>query len=255
MPLEILVIPALSDNYNFLLHDPLSGETVVVDPSEAAPINAALQAHGWKLTAIWNTHHHADHVGGNRELIAKWQCPVLGYGPDAARIPGITQHVAEGETVRLGNVEAEVLFIPGHTLGHIAYHFPSEHALFCGDTLFSLGCGRLFEGTPQQMHASLTKLAALPDETRVYCAHEYTASNGRFAQTLEPGNADLQRRVREVERLRGEGIPTIPSTIGAEKNANPFLRAGSSEIRGKLEMRNAADVDVFAEIRRRKDTF
>lgn len=255
MSLEILVIPALSDNYNFLLHDTVSGQTAVVDPSEAAPIQAVLATRGWKLNTILNTHHHPDHIGGNRELVAAWGCDVVGFGPDAARIPAITRHVQQGDVVRVGESVANVLFIPGHTLGHIAYYFAESHALFCGDTLFSLGCGRLFEGTPEQMFHSLQQLAALPDDTMVYCAHEYTASNGAFAQTLEPANADLQRRVREVALLRADGAFTIPTSMGVEKRTNPFLRTESADIRRMLGMQDASPVQVFAEIRRRKDHY
>lgn len=255
MPLEIVQIPALSDNYNYLLHDHESGKTAAVDPSEAAPTLHALQQRGWRLDMILNTHHHGDHVGGNRALQQQFDCEIYGYGPDAARIPGITHRLEEGDTVSVGAATAEVLFVPGHTLGHIAYHFAAEQALFCGDTLFSMGCGRLFEGTPTQMYSSLHRLAALPEGTRVYCAHEYTESNGRFALTLEPRNAALRQRMNTVQALRARGEPTVPSTMGEERATNPFLRSDAEEIRATLHMVDAEAVDVFAEIRRRKDVF
>lgn len=255
MALEVVRIPALSDNYNYLLHDTATGGTAVVDPSEAEPVLAALEQRGWTLDAILNTHHHNDHVGGNAELQRRFGCATYGYGPDAHRIPGITHRLEDGDRVSLGESRAEVLFVPGHTLGHIAYHFAADKALFCGDTLFSLGCGRLFEGTPEQMHHSLQRLAALPPDTRVYCAHEYTQSNGDFALTLEPHNAPLQRRMEEVRALRARGEATVPSLLADELAANPFLRTESAEIRGTLDMKDAAAVQVFAEIRRRKDSF
>lgn len=240
MPLEILILPVLQDNYIFLLHEPRARATAVVDPAEAGPVLAALRKRGWTLDMILNTHHHGDHVGGNRELQAATGCAIVGYGPDAHRIPGITRRVEDGDTVAVGEELAHVLFVPGHTLGHIAYHFPSSRALFCGDTLFSLGCGRLFEGTPEQMRASLTRLAVLPDDTRVYCAHEYTEKNGHFALLHDPGNGALQERMREVTELRKQGKPTIPTTIGGEKAANPFLRC---------------DLETFSRLRERRNSF
>ena len=193
--------------------------------------------------------------GGNLALKQATAQSVVGAEKDRARIPGIDQGVGDGETFRLGPHEARVLEIPGHTSGHIAYWFEAARAVFTGDTLFRMGCGRLFEGTPATMWASLTKLMALPDDTRIYCGHEYTLNNGRFALTLEPGNADLQVRMRSAELMRSEGQPTVPASLALEKKTNPFLRAGSPEIRESLGMKSASDEDVFAEIRRRKDAF
>lgn len=239
--LKLLVQPLLSDNYAYLVHDLLSGQTAAIDPSEAKPILKSLQEKNWQLTHIFSTHHHWDHTGGNLALKQATGCEVVGYTDDAERIPGITQKVEDGQRFAWGGETVEVLFIPGHTLGHIAYYFPQSGWVFCGDTLFSLGCGRLFEGTAEQMYASLQRLAALPDDTKVYCGHEYTEANGQFAITVEPDNLMLQQRMAEVKRLRAQALPTIPSTIRGEKATNPFLRATSAE--------------VFAEIRKKKDAF
>lgn len=255
MTLDILQIPARSDNYIYLLHDAASGETAAVDPADGEPVLRALADRRWRLTHILNTHHHGDHTGGNRTLKGITGCRIHGYGPDASRIPAIDQHLQDGDRLRIGTAEAEVLFIPGHTLGHIAYYFAAEKLLFCGDTLFSMGCGRLFEGTPAQMHHSLGRLAALPDDVRVYCGHEYSESNGKFALMLEPGNAALQKRMEEVRVLRAQGKPTVPTTLAQEKATNPFLRTHSQEIRRNLAMPDAGAEAVFTEIRRRKDAF
>lgn len=255
MPLEIIQIPALNDNYNYLLHDRATGKTAAVDPSEAEPTRRALEQRGWGLDIILNTHHHGDHVGGNLALQQQYGCAIYGYAADAARIPGITRRLDDEETITVGESVAQVLFVPGHTRGHIAYYFADDGALFCGDTLFGMGCGRLFEGTPQQMHASLRRLQALPEGTLVYCAHEYTEANGRFALTLEPQNPHLQQRMVEVRALRRQGRPTVPSTLAEEKRTNPFLREDSPEIRRVLAMEDAPSASVFAEIRRRKDVF
>jgi hydroxyacylglutathione hydrolase len=225
---EIVRLPALSDNYIWLVHEPESGETMVVDPAEAAPVLAALEARGWRLTQIWNTHWHPDHTGGNAALKAATGCLVTGPAAEAARIPTLDRQVGEGDRVRLGAVEAEVLEVPAHTAGHIAYHLPTESAAFVGDTLFAMGCGRLFEGTAEQMHSNLQRLALLPPETRVYCAHEYTLSNGRFAVTVEPENEALRRRLGEVEAARAAGEATVPTTIALERSTNPFMRARSA---------------------------
>jgi hydroxyacylglutathione hydrolase len=253
--LEVHQIPCLKDNYGYLVHDPDSGLTASIDTPDAAAIERALTERGWRLDYILNTHHHFDHAGGNLALKKKTGCVIVGSRNDAARIPGIDVRVGEGDTFDLGRHRARILETPGHTVGHICYVFDDDRAAFVGDTLFSLGCGRLFEGTPQQMWGSLQKLRGLPDDMRVYCAHEYTESNGRFAATMEPGNAELAARMREVAALRAAGRPTVPSTIGVEKATNPFLRPESAELRVTLELPGAADADVLGETRRRKDRF
>ncbi len=253
--LEIVQIPVLNDNYVYLAHEPLSGAVGVVDPSVAEPVEAELQRRNWRLTHVINTHHHADHTGGNLRLKARYAATVVGPRADRARIPGIDIDVGDGEEWLFGRESARVYDVPGHTRGHIAYWFSESRALFCGDTMFSLGCGRLFEGTPAQMWASLGKLRALPDDTRVYCAHEYTENNGRFARTVDPDNPDLARRIAEVKRLRAQGLPTVPSLLGEERRANPFLRADRPELARSLGLPAGDPVAVFAEVRRRKDAF
>jgi len=253
--MQIALVPLLTDNYGYLLHDPASGETGIVDPSEAAPVLAAARERGWRLTHILNTHHHHDHTGGNLALKQATGAAIVGPAPDRARIPGIDIALDEGETFRLGGAAAEILFIPGHTRGHIAFHFRGEKAVFCGDTLFSLGCGRMFEGTAPMMWASLDKLRRLPAETRIYCGHEYTAANARFAVSIDPDNEALRRREGAVAALRGRGEPTIPSTMGEERLANPFLRADDPGLAAAMGLPDAPPSDVFGEIRRRKDNF
>jgi hydroxyacylglutathione hydrolase len=253
--LEIALVPCLRDNYAYLLRDPEEDFCAVVDPSEATPVRAALNVRSWRLTHILNTHHHPDHTGGNAELKAEFGARVIGPGKDRARIPALDEGVEESSAVALGSHRAHVLEIPAHTRAHIAFVFEEDDAVFTGDTLFAMGCGRLFEGTPEMMWRSLSKLMTLPDSMRVYCGHEYTWNNGRFALTLEPGNPDLAERMREIEKLRAAGSPTVPSTIGLEKRTNPFLRPYSPEIRRTLNMPGASDVEVFAEMRSRKDRF
>lgn len=253
--LKIHQIPCLQDNYAYLINDPAANITAAIDTPDVAAIERGLKETGWNLDYILNTHHHRDHAGGNLALKRKTACKIYGAGADADRLPGIDKHVAEGDVFYLGGLRARVLETPGHTRAHICWVFEDEHVVFVGDTLFSMGCGRLFEGTAEQMWQSLQKLMALPDETRVYCAHEYTQANGRFAQTLEAHNPDLQARMKEVERLRKAGRPTVPTTIGLEKRTNPFLRPASPELREALGMNGADDVAVFAATRRRKDEF
>jgi hydroxyacylglutathione hydrolase len=239
--LEIVRIPVLSDNYVWLAHERESGETMVVDPAVAAPVLEATVARGWRISQIWNTHWHPDHTGGNAEIKAATGAVITGPRAEAARIPTLDVQVGEGDRVRLGALEAEVLEVPAHTAGHIAYHLASEGVIFVGDTLFAMGCGRLFEGDAAQMFANMTRLAALPDETEVYCAHEYTLSNGRYAVVAEPENAAIVTRLAAVEAARERGEATVPTTIALERATNPFMRARTAE---ELAARRAAK-DAF----------
>jgi hydroxyacylglutathione hydrolase len=243
----------LEDNYGVLLHDPQSGATAAIDAPEAAPIEAALAATGWRLSDILVTHHHADHTGGIAALKQKHRCRVVAPHGEAARIPLVDETVRENDCVKVGGLEGSVLETPGHTAGHISYTFPADKLAFVGDTLFSIGCGRVIEGTPEMMWQSLLKLRALPDDTRIYCGHEYTRSNVRFARTIEPDNAALATREREVEKLLAAHEPTIPSTIGEEKAANPFLRADVPEVARAVGLAGMPAWQVFAEIRERKN--
>lgn len=239
--LEIVRIPVLSDNYVWLAHERESGETMVVDPAVAAPALEAAAARGWRISQIWNTHWHPDHTGGNAEIKAATGAVITGPRAEAARIPTLDVQVGEGDRVRLGALEAEVLEVPAHTAGHIAYHLASEAVIFVGDTLFAMGCGRLFEGDAAQMFANMTRLAALPDETQVYCAHEYTLSNGRYAVVAEPENAAIAARLAAVEAARERGEATVPTTIALERATNPFMRARTAD---ELAARRAAK-DAF----------
>lgn len=240
--LQVTQIPVLQDNYLFVAQDKATGKTAVVDPAVAEPVLELLrESDDMWLDYILNTHHHADHVGGNWDLIKATGCEVVGYREDAERIPGISIELRDGDTFKLGESVAEVMFVPGHTLGHIAYWFKEDKILFCGDTLFAMGCGRLFEGTPEQMFDSLNKIAALPDDTTIYCAHEYTEANGNFALSVEPDNNALKERMQQVHRLRERHIPTIPTELGLERKTNPFLRCANS--------------NEFAEVRAKKDRF
>ena len=251
--LGIEIIPILRDNYAFLLTDEATGVTAVVDPGEAGPVLDRLGQGGRELDWILITHHHGDHTGGSAELKARTGCRIVGPEAEAARIPGLDVGVSEGETFELGASRAALIATPGHTVGPISYHFPDAQALFCGDTLFVMGCGRLIEGDAPTMWASLEKLMALPDATRVYCGHEYTLANARFAVTVDPENHALRDRLRAVEAARDAGRPTVPSTLAEEKATNPFLRAGDPAIRRQLGLEGASNAAVFAEIRRRKD--
>jgi hydroxyacylglutathione hydrolase len=253
--LEVHQIPVLSDNYVYVARDPETGACAAVDPAVAGPVLNALDRLGWSLTMILNTHHHHDHVGGNLEIKNATGCTIFGNRADARRIPGIDVGVGEGDEVAIGSQIARVIEISGHTVGHIAYWFEEARTLFCGDTLFALGCGRLFEGTAAQMWSSLGKLRALPNDTLVYCAHEYTQSNAAFALTVEPGNPALQARTEEVRALRAAGRPTVPSTMAEERATNPFLRADDEGLKRAAGLAGRDDVAVFAEIRRRKDMF
>ena len=223
--LEVVRIPVLSDNYVWLLHDPTNGETVAIDPAVAEPVLEAAAVRGWTIDQIWNTHWHGDHVGGNAAIKAATDCVITGPAAEADKIATLDRLVGEGDTVRIGDHVATVMAVPAHTAGHIAYHLADARMAFVGDTLFAMGCGRLFEGTAAQMFANMERLAALPDDTAVYCAHEYTLSNGRFALMVEPDNVALVQRVAVVEAQRARGEATVPTTIGLERDTNIFMRA------------------------------
>ncbi|MGZ5001237.1 MAG: hydroxyacylglutathione hydrolase [Methylomonas sp.] len=254
--LEIIQIPVLSDNYIYLLHEPVSGKTAAIDPADAEPVLSAVRERGWQLSHVLNTHHHVDHVGGNLQLKQQTGCKIVGAKADRQRIPGIDIEVGEGDRINLGDQTLEVIATPGHTVGHIVYYCADSEALFCGDTLFSMGCGRLFEGSAEQMWHSLQRLKALPASTRIYCAHEYTQANGRFAKTLEAGNPDLQKRIVEVGQFRSQNLSTLPSTIALELATNPFLREDSPVIRKAIgSHEDQSPIEVFAQIRRLKDHF
>lgn len=253
--LQIHQIPVLQDNFIYLMREPVSGAVGVVDPAVAGPVLDLAQRLAWKITHIFNTHHHDDHVGGNMDIKQATGCTIVGPGHDPDRIPGMDVPVKDGETYNFGNAPAKVFFVPGHTSGHIAYWFKDSAALFSGDTLFSIGCGRLFEGTAQQMWTSLSRLRDLPPETQIYCAHEYTTSNIRFAVSVDPDNAALRKREAEVKALRSVGKFSVPSTLGEERAANPFLRADAPELAAAMGMSGRSAVDVFAEVRKRKDNF
>lgn len=253
--LQIYQFTCLSDNFGVLIHDPVSGATASIDAPEEAPILRVLGETGWRLTDIFVTHHHDDHVAGVPGLKARLEARVVGPAAEAAKIPGLDVAVREGSALEFAGHRVEVLETPGHTAGHVAYVIPDAAAAFVGDTLFALGCGRVFEGTPAEMWASLKKLRALPPETEVYCGHEYTLSNARFAVTVDPGNPALQARVAEVERLRADGLPTLPTTIGREIETNPFLRADDPAVAAAVGLSGADPVAVFAELRSRKNSF
>jgi len=238
---RIVRIPVLQDNYVWLVHEPESGEVVVIDPSVAQPVLAEAKGQGWTITQIWNTHWHPDHTGGNAAIKAATGCLVTGPAAEAERIPTLDRGVSEGDLVSLGPIEAIVMEVPAHTAGHIAFHLPSEKTIFVGDTLFAMGCGRLFEGDAAQMYNNMGRLAQLPRDTLVYCAHEYTLANGRFAVTVEPDNEALALRLEMVEAARAAGVATVPTTIALELATNPFMRASS--------------VEEFAERRQGKDAF
>lgn len=253
MPLEIVTVPCLRDNYAFVARDPETGATACIDVPEAAPILAALKARGWGLDDILLTHHHPDHVDGVAELVAATGARVTGAAADAHRLPPLDHAVAPGDTVQVGSVAGKVLDVSGHTVGHVAFVFPG--AAFTADSLMALGCGRLFEGSAAQMWDSLQRLAALPPETLICSGHEYTAANARFALTIEPGNPRLVERAEAVRAARDAGRPTVPSTLADELATNPFLRAHLPEIKAALGLDTASDAEAFAEIRARKDRF
>lgn len=253
MAAEIRVFPCLSDNFGYLIHDPQSLKTAAIDAPEAGPILKVLQREGWKLTDILVTHHHADHVGGIAELKKTYGCKVTAPHDQGTAIPHVDIRVAEGDTVQVGALMARVLETPGHTLDHICYVFDSELALFSADTLFSGGCGRVFEGTYPMMWQSLKKLRTLPDDYRVYCGHEYTAANMKFCLGIDAHNEALQKRADEVTQLRAAGKPTIPVLLGLEKKTNVFLRADDPAIAAAVRLKGFSEDDVFAELRERKN--
>jgi hydroxyacylglutathione hydrolase len=253
MAAEIRTFSCLSDNFGYLIHDGATNATASIDAPEAGPIIAALEREGWTLTDILITHHHGDHVGGVAELKQKYGCRVVAPHDKSTRIANVDLRVANGDVVKVGDLLARVVETPGHTLDHVSYVFDGEKALFAADTLFSIGCGRVFEGSYPMMWDSLLKLRTLPDDFKLYCGHEYTASNVKFALTVEPDNAALQARADEVKRLRADNKPTIPSLLGEEKKANVFLRADDPAVAVKLHMKGASAVDVFRELRERKN--
>ncbi len=253
--LDIRQIPVLNDNYVYLIREPASGAVAVVDPAVPEPVMEEADRLGWSITHILNTHHHGDHVGGNKRIKDATGCTIVGPRADAARIPGIDVQVGDGDSFQFGGETATVFDVPGHTRGHIAFWFEASDALFCGDTLFALGCGRMFEGNPDQFWTSLSKLRALPDETRVYCAHEYTQANARFALSVDGRNQALIERSKLIDAARARSEPTVPSLLGDEKATNPFLRADNPVLAANLGMAGQDPVAVFAEVRARKDSF
>jgi hydroxyacylglutathione hydrolase len=255
MPAETKLFRCLKDNYGVLIHDSASGATAAIDAPEAAPVETALKATGWKLTDILVTHHHADHTDGIAELKKKYNCRVVAPKAEAGKIPLVDETVSEGDKVSVGTLSANVIETPGHTLGHITYWFHGDKLAFAGDTLFSIGCGRVIEGTPEMMWTSLKKLRDLPGDTQVYCGHEYTMANIKFAQTIEPDNKTLTARAAQAAKQIADGQWTIPTTIDEEKAANPFLRADVPAIATAVGMSGKSAVEVFAEVRARKNKF
>lgn len=253
MAADIRIVPCLSDNFGYLVHDPATGATASIDAPEAAPLIAALEKEGWKLTDILVTHHHADHVGGIAELKQKYQCRVVAPHDANAKIADVDLRVEEGDVVKVGGLSARVFETPGHTLDHISYVFDDDRVLFAADTLFSIGCGRVFEGTYPMMWQSLKKLRTLPDDYRVYCGHEYTASNMKFCLGIDPTNEALKKRADEVTQLRAVGKPTIPVLLGLEKKTNVFLRADDPAIASAVRLKGFSEDDVFGELRERKN--
>ena len=255
MTLELMTIPCLSDNYAYLIHDSSTGATGLVDAPEARPILQALENKGWELSHILITHHHHDHIGAVSELRAATSARVIGCGADAHRLPPLDVQVAEGEAVQIGGETGYVLDVSGHCQGHIAFHFPDSKLAFTGDSLMALGCGRIFEGTAPQLWESLNKIMDLPEDTTICSGHEYTQANAKFALTIDPDNSKLISRASEVRSARENGQPTVPTQLSEELSTNPFLRASDPAIRARLGMQASEDVDVFTEIRTRKDNF
>ena len=255
MPFDLITIPCLSDNYAYLLHDQDSGAVAAVDVPDAAPIKAALAARGWTLTQVWLTHHHWDHVDGLADLLADHPAKVVGAKADAHRLPDLDLAVSEAEDFALGAHQVSVIDVSGHTIGHIAFHVPDAKIVFTADSLMALGCGRLFEGTAGQMWSSMRKLMALPADTTLCSGHEYTASNAKFALTVDPQNPALILRSQQIDQARAKNQPTVPTLLSTELETNPFLRPADPGIRATLGMQTATDEEVFTEIRKRKDNF
>jgi len=253
--IKIQQLAVLNDNYIYLIHDTESGDTAVVDPALADPVLSELKNNNWRLKYILNTHHHNDHVGGNIALKNATHCTIAGSATNYVRIPAIDLKLQENDTLNLGSYSIKVIECSGHTLGHIAFYIPEAHALFCGDTLFSMGCGRLFEGSAEQMWQSLKKFMQLPLATQIYCAHEYSLANAQFALSVEPNNQDLIKVNQQVTQLRADKLPTVPTSLESELATNPFLRPDSTAIRSTLNMNNASDLAIFTELRKRKDNF
>ncbi|MCC2113816.1 MAG: hydroxyacylglutathione hydrolase [Hyphomicrobiales bacterium] len=254
--LELYMFACLSDNYGVLVHDPDTGETASIDAPDAAAIQNALSLKGWELSHIFVTHHHWDHVNAIPVLRAGWGCKVVGPAAEADKVPGLDQGIGDNDGFEFGRHEVRVIGTPGHTLGQVAYWIPDQKVAFTGDTLFAMGCGRVFEGTAEMMWQTLDRLAhILPDETQIYCGHEYTLANAKFAVTVDPDNALLKARLEEVVTLRRNNRPTLPTTMAAERATNPFLRARDPALRANLGLAAAADWEVFAEVRGRKDNF
>jgi len=255
MPLEIVTVPCLADNYAFLIHAPETGETAVVDAPEETPIERALADHGWQLSHIFITHHHFDHIDAAEPLRAATGAKLIGAKTDAHRLPSLDMAIEDGDSFDFAGHRVQVLDVSGHTVGHIAFYIPDSYAVFTADSLMALGCGRVFEGAAEQMWASLSKIAALPPQTIVYSGHEYTTANAKFARTIEPNNAALHDRSNQIAKLRERGEPTVPSILSTELATNPFLRANLPEVKKLLNMTGEPDAAVFAEIRARKDKF
>ncbi|MEM9043772.1 MAG: hydroxyacylglutathione hydrolase [Pseudomonadota bacterium] len=255
MPIEIVTLPARSDNYAYIIHDPETGDTVSIDAPEERPIVQALRWRNWELTQIWLTHHHTDHTEAVADLKERYRCKVVGHAKDAARLPPLDLAVNEGDSVKLGNTEAVVLDVSGHTIGHIAFHFPTEKVAFTADSLMALGCGRVFEGTHAMMWDSLSKFIAMDPETLIYSGHNYGKANGRFAMSIEPNNAQLIDRIKRIEDADSKGKPIVPVSLEEELSTNPFLRAREEKVKIAVGLAGADDAGAFAEIRRRKDSF
>ncbi len=253
--LQLYQLPVLADNYIYVLHDSQTHQTAVIDPAEAEPVEAFLRSKGWSLQFIWNTHHHSDHIGGNRQLQDTFECEIYASKYDESRIPGVSQSFVDGQEFRFGSWVVEVMETPGHTLGHCIYHIAAADILFCGDTLFALGCGRLFEGTAEQMWTSLLKIRSLPGTTRICCAHEYTLSNSRYALSLPSYALGLANYVSELQSLRNRGEPTVPTRLTAEMAYNPFLQADQASLYDSVGLTHNTPAQVFAWLRAGKDNF